>query len=176
MSEGALRRFAARYPVKAGRALVVGSRIYASSPDRRSYYPDAVGLDMLAGDGVDVVHDLEKPLPVGLGQFEHVDLCSVLEHVRRPWLLAANVEAALVEGGTLLVSVPFVWRVHAYPSDYWRMTPEALDVLFPSMRWLKKGFIVGDELRGSVRGQTIDSKTYMERAETVAVGVKCSTS
>lgn len=169
-----LRTFAERHQAKEGRTLVVGSRIYETSPDRRSFYADAFGIDMLAGDGVDYRHDLERPLPGHLGKFDHVDLCSVLEHVRRPWLLAANVEACMVEGATILVSVPFVWRIHAYPSDYWRMTPEALDVLFPRIVWKEKKFIVGNRLRKRVPGTNMQGETWIARAETVAFG--CLTS
>lgn len=167
-----LRKFAKRHPIREGRTLVVGSRIYDTSPDRRSYYDKAIGLDMLGGPGVDIVHDLEQPL-VGHGRFEHVDLCSVLEHVRRPWLLAANVEALMRKGATILVSVPFVWRVHSYPSDLWRMTPEALDVLFPNIQWREKKFVVGNRLRKRVPGSIFNGERYMMRAETVAFGVRC---
>ena len=147
--------------------LVVGSRMYDGTPDRRAYYADAVGLDMQAGPGVDLVHDLEEPLPGW--EFDHVDLCSVLEHVRRPWLLAANVQALMAPGATILVSVPFVWRMHAYPSDYWRMTPEALDVLFPRIEWQTKRFVVGPKVCKKVPALTA-GQVYMARAETVAFG------
>lgn len=165
-----LRAFAEQHYEKPGRTLVVGSRIYESSPDRRSYYADPLGVDMLDGPGVDFRHDLEHPLPAHLGKFEHVDLCSVLEHVRRPWLLAANIEACMTAGATILVSVPFVWRIHAYPSDYWRMTPEALDVLFPRIEWQSKRFIVGSRTRKRVPGINQNGETWIARAETVAFG------
>lgn len=165
-----LRKFAMRHGPKKGRCLVVGSHIYETSPDRRAYYPDAVGLDMKDGPGVDIVHDLEHPLPKKWGRFEHVDLCSVLEHVRRPWLLAENILRVMAPGATLLVSVPFVWRIHAYPSDYWRMTPEALDVLFPGITWAEKTFIVGSRMRKKVPAFNEKGEIWFARAETVAFG------
>lgn len=170
VSVATLREFMRSHEPREGRTLVIGSHIYESSPDRRSYYDNAVGLDMLDGPGVGIVHDLEEPLPSKWGKFDHVDLCSVLEHVRKPWLLAANVEALMAPGATLLVSVPFVWRVHAYPSDFWRMTPEALDVLFPGITWKEKCFVVGSRLRRRVKGVNWGEHKYMERAETVAFG------
>lgn len=119
---------------KAGSVLIVGSKVYKTRLDRRQRYANAVGVDMEAGQGVDVVADLEEPLN-DLGPFAHVDCLSVLEHSKRPWLLAANVERLLETGGTLFLSVPFVWRIHGYPSDYWRFTVAGVRLLFPAIEW-----------------------------------------
>lgn len=119
-----------------GPVLVAGSRHYAGRPLPSARYPElkVVGVDMQAGDGVDVVADLEDPQPDMIG-FGHVDCCSVLEHSRRPWLMAQTLLDCLQPGGTLLVSAPFVWRVHAYPSDYFRFTVEGIRSLFPGIEW-----------------------------------------
>lgn len=160
---------------KEGRALVVGSKIYGQCIDRRTLYREALGLDMLDGEGVDLVHDLEHPLAGDIGQFAHVDCCSVLEHVRRPWLMGANIEAALEAGGTLLVVVPFIWRRHAYPSDYWRFTPEALDVLFPSIQWQSKQLYAnGEPVKISPRFNDDAGQRWLARTEVAAFGTKCA--
>lgn len=90
---------------------------------------------MQEGPGVDVVLDLEETLPYTLGHFAHADCISVLEHSRRPWLLAANVERLLEPGGTLCLRAPFVWRLHNYPADMWRFTCEGVRQLFPAIKW-----------------------------------------
>lgn len=155
-----------------GRTLVVGSKCY-DKPDRRKLYRRAVGIDLEGGEGVDFIHDLEEPLPKSLGRFDHVDCFSVMEHCKRPWLMAQNIEQALRMDGTLLLSVPFVWRVHQYPGDYWRMTMEALPILFPSIRWIARGYAVGDKVRKLVPGRDDEYGKWLQRAETVGVGVKC---
>jgi hypothetical protein len=157
-----------------GRTLVVGNRIYETSSDRRLLYRKAVGLDMIAGPGVDIVHDLEQPLSEEHGKFNHVDLVSVLEHCKRPWKVAANIEKLMVRDATLLICVPFVWRVHDYPGDYWRMTPAALEVIFPRIGWVERGFMVAGKTTKLVRGLNEDDSIYMERAETIAFGRKCA--
>ena len=86
-----LDRFCWRHPPRNGRTLVVGSKVYGKKQDRRELYRKAVGVDLFEGDGVDFVHDMETPLPESVGTFAHVDCVSVLEHVRRPWLMAANI-------------------------------------------------------------------------------------
>lgn len=119
-----------------GRTLVVGSRVYNGKEDRRQRFADAVGADLLPGDGVDQVLNLEDAQAAAtLGVFQHVDCVSVLEHSRRPWALAENLQRLLVPGGTLFLSVPFVWRYHAYPDDYFRFTADGVRVLFPRVQW-----------------------------------------
>lgn len=167
-----LEKFRRKFPEKEGRTLVVGSKRYDDKPDRRQLYPEAIGVDLLPGDGVDLVHDLEKPLPAAFGLFDHIDCVSVLEHVRRPWKMAESLERCLTDGGTILVCVPFAWRVHAYPSDYWRMTAEALPVLFPSVLWLERKYLVDGRRRKVVPGMTNGSGAWLARAELVAFGVK----
>lgn len=168
--------FQANFPVNPGRTLVVGSKVYGEKLDRRSVYPNAIGMDLFEGEGVDVVHNLESPVPEELGKFDHVDCCSVLEHCERPWLMCQNIEAALVEGGTLLLQVPFVWRVHNYPGDYWRFTTESFRILFPAIEWIKTGYLMNDEFRKATKSMNRGNKRFLQRSEAIGFGVKCTTS
>lgn len=163
--------YLARFRVS-GRALVVGSKQHKGKADRRKLYGTALGLDMEPGDGVDIVHDLEKPLPDTFGLFDHVDCVSVLEHVKRPWLLCANIERVMADDATILISVPFVWRVHAYPSDYWRMTVDALPILFPGITWKSRDYLAGSKIVRAPSGTTINDQTYMQKTEVMAFGIR----
>lgn len=127
----------------------------------RLRFKRAIGVDMEAGEGVDVVHDMERPLPRELGFFEHVMCASVLEHCRRPWKVAKTIEDRLVISGTLYVSVPTVWRFHPYPDDYWRFMRSSLDVLFPHIGWTKVLYQRDDGLfRNSYRIPRYDDGRY----------------
>jgi len=126
---------------KDARVLVAGSRLYPTRQDRRKLYRNVLGVDMVPGVGVDRVVNLEEPLPPDLGKFDHIDCISVLEHARRPWLLAANLERLLAIDGTIFVQVPFVWRVHGYPSDFWRFTEDAVRILLPAIKWVALQFV-----------------------------------
>ncbi len=122
-----------------GSVLEVGSRDYGSTvPFRRElkYAGQYVGLDMSPGPGVDVVGDLSAGL-CGLqpASFELIICCSVLEHVKRPWDMAANIEQLLRPGGTAYLAVPWVWRYHGYPEDYFRFSHRGVMVLFPNLKW-----------------------------------------
>lgn len=127
---------------RAGRTLIVGSKVYKYRKDRRLGYKDVVGADIEPGEGVDIVCDLcsigkgvSKIL--ALGTFDHIECWSVLEHARDPWVMANNLQDILRERGTIHVQTPFVWRVHSYPNDYWRFTTEAIRLLFPRVTWHK---------------------------------------
>lgn len=156
-----------------GRTLVVGSKCYGKKPDRRGLYEDAVGVDLEEGEGVDVVHDMECPLPVWLGTFSHIDCCSALEHVRKPWLMAETIQDVMEPGATILVTVPFSWRLHNYPGDYWRVSAEGLAVLFPDIEWQIRKYAIGNKLRNKVPGKLDVDGQWMARAELVAFGMLC---
>jgi SAM-dependent methyltransferase len=154
-----------------GRALVVGSKCYNGKADRRALYTDAVGIDQFEGEGVDIVHDFESPLDAEHGTFDHIDCCSVLEHVKHPWIMCDNILRVMNPGATIVVSVPFIWRQHGYPSDYWRITRETLPILFPSIKWIKSGYLSGNELRKKPPALTIGGDVYMMKTEVVGFGV-----
>jgi SAM-dependent methyltransferase len=125
-------------PRAGGPVLEIGAKDYGSTTSFRDLYRDEeyVGVDLEAGKGVDVVADLTAGLG-GLqeGGFALAICCSVLEHTPQPWALAANITRLLRADGQLYLSVPWVWRYHAYPDDYFRFSPRGVQVLFPGIEW-----------------------------------------
>ncbi len=57
----------------------------------------------------------------------------VLEHVTDPWVAAENLRGLCAPGGHVIVSTPFLVRVHELPAygmpDLWRFTPRGLRAL-----------------------------------------------
>lgn len=156
----------------AGRVLICGSKVYPGREDRRALYSDALGVDLEEGEGVDVAHDLERALPARFGKFAHVECLSVLEHARRPWMVAQTIERAMVPGASLFLSVPFVWRVHAYPNDYWRFTVEGVRELFPRIEWDALTYATHKLAPKGVRGIEVSGNPYFPRAEVFGFGRK----
>jgi SAM-dependent methyltransferase len=123
-----------RYTERPRRVLEVGSKQYGNTQDFRALFRDAeyVGVDMQPGDGVDVVHDFTTGTgPLDAASFDLVICCSVLEHVRRPWVAAENIMAVMAPGAALYLVVPWVWRFHGYPDDYFRFSWRGIQELFP---------------------------------------------
>jgi SAM-dependent methyltransferase len=70
------------------------------------------------------------------GTFDVVICEQVIEHVIDPWKAAANLRGLCKAGGHVIVSTPFLVRVHELPMygmrDYWRFTPRGLRTLIES--------------------------------------------
>jgi SAM-dependent methyltransferase len=98
--------------------------------DLRRLFPNKpyIGIDMRPGPGVDRVADVEH-LPFEDCSIGTVIAMSTFEHVRHFWRGFDEIYRVLRPDGALLVSCPFYFHIHSYPSDYWRFTPAALDVL-----------------------------------------------
>ena len=71
--------------------------------------------------------DLCAPL-AGQGPFDVVICEQVIEHVVDPCVAVANLRALCKPGGHVVVSTPFLIRVHEEwgMQDYWRFTPRGL--------------------------------------------------
>ncbi len=76
----------------------------------------------------DICAPVEEP-----GLFDLVICEQVIEHVEDPWVAAANLRELCAPGGRVIVSTPFLIRVHELPQydmrDYWRFTPRGLRTL-----------------------------------------------
>ena len=116
-----------------GPILEVGSYIIDGQEkigDLRSCFPGRpyVGVDKRPGPGVDIVADVER-LPQADAAFGTVIALSTFEHVERFWKGFDEIHRVLRPDGVFLVSTPFYFRIHEHPNDYWRFTPEALELL-----------------------------------------------
>jgi SAM-dependent methyltransferase len=106
---------------------VAGQEAFA---DLRRLFPGQpyLGVDMRPGPGVDLVANVED-LPQPDDSVGTVLAMSTFEHVPRFWRGFAEIRRVLRSDGALLVSCPFYFHIHSYPSDYWRFTPQALHLL-----------------------------------------------
>jgi SAM-dependent methyltransferase len=69
--------------------------------------------------------DLCAP-PRTLDTYDVVICEQVLEHVEDPWRAARTLHDLCRPGGHVLVSTPFLIRVHPTPFDFWRFTEDGL--------------------------------------------------
>lgn len=79
-----------------------------------------------AGAGAADVYYQGDRLPFADASFDVVLSVSVLEHTPQPERLFAEMARVLKPGGTMLQHVPFSFRLHEEPHDFFRYTPHAL--------------------------------------------------
>jgi SAM-dependent methyltransferase len=119
----------------------VGSKDYGNTSSFRDVFAgnEYIGADLSPGKGVDQVIDFTAGIGELMeGYFALAICCSVLEHVRRPWVMAENLTRVVRPGGTLYIAVPWVWRYHAYPDDYFRFSWRGIAELFPQFTWTRR--------------------------------------
>lgn len=75
----------------------------------------------------DVVTDLNLPLPFPDGCADTILSLSVIEHLSEPQQLLKESARMLRPGGHLLLQVPFMWRIHEAPHDFFRYTRFGLE-------------------------------------------------
>lgn len=108
-------------PALRGRVLDLGCGL---QPYRRLFTAadTYTGCDIAALPCVDVVIRPGEKLPFADGAFDVVFSTQVFEHVANLGETVAEIRRVLAPGGTLLVSVPFIFQVHGAPHDYRRLS------------------------------------------------------
>lgn len=79
--------------------------------------------------GPDIVADLNLEFPIETASADTVVALSVLEHLVEPQRFLSESCRILKPDGSLLLQVPWQWRLHEEPHDYFRFTPFALERL-----------------------------------------------
>jgi SAM-dependent methyltransferase len=140
-----------------GPFLEIGSKY--GEAQLRSYFSglgEYIGVDMAEGKTVDFVIDFIEDFEVidnalNGRRFGTIFCLSVLEHCEQPFKMAENMTRLLKPGGKICISVPFAWKYHGYPLDYWRFTHEGIKKLFPGLSFNLKGGTEVSSIDGEFR-------------------------
>jgi SAM-dependent methyltransferase len=81
-----------------------------------------VMLDVNLNPVTDIVSNLESPIPVRSSAVRAVLMNNLLEHLYKPDFAIAESYRVLEPGGTLLMTTPFLVKIHNPPHDYLRYT------------------------------------------------------
>ena len=99
-----------------------------SKPYRDFFAVDKyIGLDISesghdhAGESIDVFYD-GKRIPFESGFFDAIFSSEVFEHVFNLDDILTEVNRVLKSGGTMLITLPFIWEEHEKPYDFARYT------------------------------------------------------
>ena len=102
--------------------------------------PGAVGIDLVAGPQIDIVHDLDRtPWPVQTNTFDVIRLWSVMEHLRDLVAVMEEVHRVARPGAMVLIGTPHFSSANAYT--------DPTHVHFLSGRFLDY-FVQGTEMSG----------------------------
>ncbi len=72
-------------------------------------------------------------IPVEDASYDTALLCEVLEHLEHPEQVLKDIFRILKNGGTLIISVPFLFPVHADPYDFQRWTDTKIRLVLESI-------------------------------------------
>lgn len=89
-------------------------------------------VDFKPYKGIDFLTDLNQLIPVVDGTFDVILMSNLLEHIPEPLTLLRESHRILKQGGVLLVTVPFLIKIHQAPYDFLRYTEFMLNRLFPN--------------------------------------------
>lgn len=64
-----------------------------------------------------------EPLPVNDAKFDCCITMNTLEHVYDPAALVREIHRVLKNGGTVHITIPWIFRIHGHPDDFTRPTP-----------------------------------------------------
>lgn len=94
-----------------------------------------IGVDFVAGKGVDIVLDDPYVLPFNTESFDAILSSSCFEHSEMFWLLYLEIMRVLKPTGLFYLNVPSNGRFHRYPVDCWRFYPDSGNAL---ITWAKR--------------------------------------
>ncbi len=119
---------------KGARVLEIGSRMRSGISNRNAVVPRHLkftGIDIMAGDGVDVVgdaHDLTRYF--SRNTFDFVYSLNVFEHLLMPWKVVIEMNRVMKKGGLALILTHHAFPLHDIPCDFWRFSDKAWHGLF----------------------------------------------
>ena len=83
--------------------------------------PDSVNID----PNIDPTYLVEpgEPFPIGNDCYDTAVCLNTLEHVYDAKFVVREILRVLKPNGTVFIAVPFMFRVHSHPDDFFRGTP-----------------------------------------------------
>jgi SAM-dependent methyltransferase len=101
---------------------------------------EIVCVDIVPGPHVDLVADAHDMHMVAENSVDCVLSVSVLEHVRYPHKVVAEIRRILKPGGIVYLNIPFVFAFHGDPDDFYRFSCNGIRILCEDFEEIDSGF------------------------------------
>ena len=85
------------------------------------------GVDIQDAENVDIVVPEDGPWPDIAGDVVISGQC--VEHTRHPWEWIRHVSRTASPDGIVIVIAPWIWQIHRFPLDCWRILPDGMRAL-----------------------------------------------
>lgn len=114
--------------------LEIGSRARSGANNRDIYVPkekEFTGIDITAGDAVDVVCDAHKLSEhLEKDKYDVVYSLNVFEHLLMPWKVVLELNKVMKNNGVVMIFTHHSFPLHDLPWDYFRFSDNAWHALF----------------------------------------------
>lgn len=131
-----MREFVATLPDKELEILDIGSQVVARQKHLGSYRQffnkpkwKYTGVDIEAGENVDIVLKDGYKLPFNNNQFDVVISGQTIEHMEYPWMWFIEMSRVLKYNGVCCIIAPAKIHEHKYPIDTYRYYPDGMRAL-----------------------------------------------
>lgn len=112
-----------------GRTLDVGAGTAKYRSFIQKHVDEYITSDLMPESGADIIEDASHMTSPN-DTYDTILSFQVLEHVRDPQAVAAEMFRVLKPGGMVIATAPFLIQEHADPSDYHRYTRHGFRALF----------------------------------------------
>jgi len=86
-----------------------------------------IKIDFRPYRGIDLLTDLNKKLPFSDESFDLIIMSNLLEHIPEPQKLLDECYRILKEDGKIIMTIPFIIKIHQAPYDFLRYTEYMLE-------------------------------------------------
>lgn len=114
-----------------------GEAPYEALISHNNYYK--IDVQQNTKNDIDLVIQPNAKVPLEDESFDLVMLMDVLEHVEDPGFVLTEIKRMLRPGGRCIISVPYLYREHETPHDYYRFTSYGIRLLLEKNNFLIKG-------------------------------------
>lgn len=97
---------------------------------RDEVFENCLYLEVYPSLTADMIVAPDCRYPIKSRTFDGIGCFAVLEHVTRPWQVAAEIRRMLKPGGRVYICWPFLQPIHGYPSHYYNATRAGLELMF----------------------------------------------